>query len=117
MRAAVRSLLSFDVDELHAWAPDSDAWALGLRVVAGPDDGPGEESFDVTVCSVAWLTEQVRRDGVVDGRHHLIVEWFDWRSLRAYIERRVHQCEGATWREVAEKLARFGYWEFEDYQP
>jgi hypothetical protein len=28
----------------------------------------------------------------------------------------VSQVSGATWREVAEKLARIGLWEFEDYQ-
>jgi hypothetical protein len=109
--------MSLDVDDLDGWAPEGESWVLGLRLLAGPDDGPGEESFDITVCSLDWLTERVRRDGVVDGRHHLIVEWYDWPILRAYVERYVQQCEGATWREVAEKLARLGYWEFEDYKP
>jgi len=27
-----------------------------------------------------------------------------------------NRCEGSTWTEVAEKLGRLGYWEFEDYQ-
>ena len=109
--------MSLDVDDLDGWAPESDEWALGLRILAGPDGGPGEESFDLTVCSLAWLTERVRRDAVFDGRHHLIVEWYDWPVLRTYVERYVQQCEGTTWRDVAEKLARLGYWEFEDYQP
>ena len=52
-----------------------------------------------------------------DVRHHLLMESFDWPTLSSYIKRRVHECEGATWREVAEKLARLGYWEFEDYRP
>ncbi len=117
MRAAIRSLMSLDVDDLDGWAPQSDAWALGLRVIAGPDDGPGEESFDLTVCNVAWLAERVRRDGVYDGRHHLVVEEYDWPTIRAFLERRVQDCQGATWRDVAGQLARLGYWEFEDYQP
>jgi len=117
VRATIRSLMSLDADDLDGWVPESEAWALGLQILAGPDDGPGEESFDLTVCSLAWLTERVRRDGVYDGRHHLIVEWYDWPKIRALVERRVQQCDGATWRDVAEKLARFGYWEFEDYQP
>ena len=117
MRAAIRSLMSLDVDDLDGWDPESDAWALGLRVLAGPDDGPGEESFDLTVCSLAWLAERVRRDGVCDGRHHLIVEGYDWPAIRAFVERRVQECQGATWRDVAVQLARLGFWEFEDYQP
>ena len=117
MRAALRSLASYDVEDLSSWVPDSAEWAVGIRILAGPDDGPGEESFDVTVGSLAWLASRVRRDGVVDGRHHLFMESFDWPRLNSYIERRVQGCEGATWPEVAEKLARLGYWEFEDYQP
>ena len=83
--------------------------------MAGPDDGPGEESFDFTVCSVGWLADQVRRDGLLDGRHHLIVEFYDWQVLRDFIERRVWRCEGPSWPDVTEKLARLGHWEFEDY--
>ena len=113
----MRSLSSFDSDDLAAWVPASDEWSIGIRILAGPADGPGEDSFDLTVCSVDWLAALVRRDGVVDGRHFLVVDGFDWSALRAYIERRVRQCEGDTWHEVAERLARLGYWEFEDYRP
>ena len=117
MRASIRSLMSLDVDDLDGWAPESESWELGLQIVAGPDDGLGEESFDLTVCSPARLIERLDHEGICDGRHHLIVEEYDWSSLRAYIERRVQQCEGATWREVAMKLSRLGHWEFEDYRP
>lgn len=116
MRAAIRWLGSLDVDDLSAWSPDRESWELGLRILAGPEGGAGEESFDVTVCNLGWLAERVHCDGVVDGRHRLFVERFDWPLLRSYIERRVQQCEGSTWGEVAEKLARLGYWEFEDYR-
>lgn len=109
--------MSLDVDDLAGWAPEGDVWVLALRLLAGPDDGPGEESFDLTVCSVGWIAERIRRDVIFDARHHLIVENYHWPSLRAYVQRRVERCDGATWRDVAEKLARFGYWEFEDYQP
>lgn len=108
--------MSLDVEDLAGWVPADESWAWGLRVFAGPDDAAGEESFDLTVCSVAWLSERVHADGVFDGRHHVVVESYDWPALRSYVERRVRECAGGTWREVAEKLARFGYWEFEDYE-
>jgi hypothetical protein len=117
VRASVRWLGSLDIDDLAAWSPERDSWELGLRILAGPEGGPGEESFDVMVCSIGWLAERLRRDAVVDGRHRLFVERFDWPVLRANIERRVRECEGPTWTDVAEKLARLGYWEFEDYRP
>ena len=117
MRAALRALISFDVQDLSSWSPGSEDWSLGLGILAGPDDGRREESFDLTVCSAGWLALLARRDGVVDGRHHLVVDGFNWPSVRSYIERRVQQCEGAAWRDVAEQLSRLDYWEFEDYRP
>jgi immunity protein 8 of polymorphic toxin system len=38
----------------------------------------------------------------------------------AVVSRAIHdlcsQHEGSMWSEVAEKIARYGYWEFEDYR-
>ena len=109
--------MSPDVYDLADWVPESESWVLRLQILAGPSNGPGEESFDLTVCSIPWMAERVRRDGVLDGRHHLIVERYDWSAIRAFVERRVQSCEGREWSEVAVKLARFGYWEFENYRP
>jgi hypothetical protein len=33
------------------------------------------------------------------------------------MRRLVERCSGATWQEIAVKVSRIGYWEFEDYQP
>lgn len=116
MRAVLRALMSLEVHDLSSWAPESDEWAIGIRILAGPDDGPGEESFDFTMCSVEWLATKVRRDGLVDGRHLLVADGFNWEALKSYVERRVRQSEGDSWGEVAERLGRLGHWEFEDYQ-
>ncbi|WP_404801090.1 Imm8 family immunity protein [Aeromicrobium duanguangcaii] len=116
MRAAVRTLMSLEVDDLAGWVPEDDSWALGVRIIAGPDDGPGEESFDLVVCNLGWLVEQLQISEVIDGRHLLIVDSYVWPSLRAHIERRVQECEGSSWEEVAGQLGRFAFWEFEDYQ-
>lgn len=88
-----------------------------MRLLIGPDAGPGEESFDLTVCSPEWLAERCRYEGIVDGRHHAILNMdsFDERSLRRWLERRVSSVEAATWPEVAERLERLGYWKFKDY--
>ena len=82
-----------------------------------PTDGPGEESFDLTVCSPEWLAVRCRQQGIVDARHHLVVnaDDFDQRQLRSWLESRVRQLQGGSWSEIGEKLGRLGYWEFEDY--
>ncbi|WP_104092563.1 immunity 8 family protein [Arthrobacter sp. GMC3] len=117
MKATIRSLASLWIDDLDSWRPLEESWSVGIRLLAGPDGEPGEESFDITVCSPAWIAEQVDRDGIWDGRHHLIVSEFNWPRIRSFITGRVEAGQGQTWIEVAEKLGRLGAWEFEDYRP
>lgn len=117
MRAELRALVSLEVDDLASWRPDGEEWAVSLRILAGPAGEPGEESFDLVVCSAAWLGAQALEQGLVDARHHLVADAFHWTRICSYIEKRVAGCEGSLWPEVAEKVSRLGYWEIEDYTP
>lgn len=116
MRAAIRNL-EFDPDP-SSLSADPAAFAFVVRMYLGPADGPGEESFDLTVCSPEWLATQSRNEGYIDGRHHVIINTddFDQHRLRRWLDQRVSSVEGASWREIGERLARLGYWEFEDYR-
>jgi hypothetical protein len=116
MKAQIRHILSIDVPDLPSWLPSSTAFAIDIRMIVGPADGPGEESFDITLCNPEWLKDRANDDGVVDLRHHLVVNDFDWERLTHYLHRRVEACQGTSWREVADCVARFAYWEFEDYR-
>lgn len=89
------------------------------RMIVGPVDAPGEESFDVVVCTPDWMANACRRaGGIYDARHHLVVSFedFDQRALRAWLAARVEQIEADTWQQVGERLGRLGHWEFEDYR-
>jgi hypothetical protein len=116
VRAAIRSL-DFNPDPASLSA-DPAAFAFVVRMYVGAFDGPGEESFDLTVCSPEWLARQSRNEGFIDGRHHVIInsEDFDQHRLQRWLEQRVSSVEGGSWREVGQRLARLGYWEFEDYR-
>ncbi|WP_162799421.1 Imm8 family immunity protein [Nocardioides sp. 616] len=96
----------------------AEEFCLLARLYAGPADGPGEESFDVTVCSPEWLAARCRDGGFFDARHHLVVDvaHFDQGALRSWLEKRVKAVSGDNWAEVGEKLSRLGLWEFEDYR-
>jgi hypothetical protein len=71
------------------------------------------------VCSPEWLAEQTHSQGIVDVRHHLVVnvEAFNEGALRRWLQQRVSAVEAAAWPEVAQHLGRLGHWEFEDYRP
>ncbi|MBG0568689.1 Imm8 family immunity protein [Actinoplanes aureus] len=117
VRAALKSL---DLDPDPSTLPgDPSEFALIARMIVGPPDTPGEESFDVTVCSPEWLAKTCREvGGIYNARHHLVVrvEDFDVRKLRAWLAARVNEVEADTWSGIGERLGRVGYWEFEDYR-
>ena len=112
VQARVRHIISPDVADLVTFRPEADAFAVLLMLLVGPHDGPGEESFDVLVCSPAWLAAQGEP---VIGRHKLVVNDFDFRAIEAFLRRHVESCFGETWSEVGTKVGRIGHWEFEDY--
>lgn len=99
---------------------DPAEFSLLARMIVGPPDTPGEESFDVTVCTPEWLAKACRRvGGIYNARHHLVVNFdeFDRRALEAWIAARVQEVTADTWAEIGERLGHLGYWEFENYTP
>ncbi len=115
MQAVVRSL-HLDPDPRHLPA-DPAEFSLLARLLVGANSGAGEETFDVLVCTPEWLARSCAADGFVDGRHKVIttLDTFTENGLRSFLTRRVENATGDTWHEVADKVARLGYWEFEDY--
>jgi hypothetical protein len=115
MRAVLKSL---DLEPDPATLPgDPAAFSLLARMIVGPPDGPGEESFDVTICTPEWLAH-VANGGFYDARHHVVVnlDAFDKNALHTWLTRRVTSVQADTWQEIGERLGRLGYWEFEDYR-
>jgi hypothetical protein len=84
--------------------------------MVGPKTGEGEESFDVKVCTPKWLEGRCISEGFVLGRHYFVVPHYDMTFVLKTVTELVEHCTGNTWQEVTAKVARLGYWEFEDYQ-
>lgn len=118
MRAALRTIEY--QPEPSTLSGDPAEFSFLARLIIGPPDAPGEESFDVTVCTPEWLAAASRRvGGIYDARHHVVVNLddFNQRALRDWLASRVHEAEAASWPEVGRRLGRLGQWEFEDYRP
>ena len=115
MRAELRRMHSPDIHDLKSWSPDGDFGIL-VQLLVGPENGPGEESFDVTLCTTGWLTERVQEVGLLDGRHHLLTEKYDFGQFESYVRERLSEFEGDNWEAVALQVGRLGRWEFEDYR-
>jgi hypothetical protein len=104
----------FNLEEYHP--PQPNEFGFLLQLLVGPDDGKGEESFNVMVVSPKWLEANHKHDQLIIGRHYLIVFEYNFDRIIGFLRNFVENCDGSNWEEVAEKVARIGHWEFEDYQ-
>jgi hypothetical protein len=118
MRARLKGLYSPDVGDLEHWSPADGSFGFVLMALVGPMDGPGEESFDLVVCTPDWfVAHQMDGATIRSGSHTLFVKTYDYRVLKEFIERAVHRVEADSWSGLAERLSWLGQWEFADYRP
>jgi hypothetical protein len=117
VRAGIRRFTSLEGDIEVYVSPDPHDDACWLRMIIGPLGERGEESFDLLVCTPAWLARILPEQGPQIGRHRLIVESLDMAKAQAFLRDRIQRLEAPTWPELAEKISRLGHWEFEDYTP
>jgi hypothetical protein len=119
MRAELRGFYINDAPEVdpEVFEPD-DAETFGVSITAfvGPNDEGGEEMFDFVVCSARWLAEHPPEKGFWFLRNHLLLTRWDYGVLDRALRDLCAHTHGETWHEVATKLSRWGYWEFEDYR-
>ncbi len=110
MRAVIRS---FEWNDLR---PDRGIdQTVNLVMLIGPQNGPGDETFQITVCTPQATKALLDRDGIVVGRHLLLVRDLDPAKIEAFLHDRLRRLDGNNWPELAEKIGRLAYWEFEDY--
>ena len=113
----VRRISTGEGDDLELHVPqDQQKFCVLVRAMVGPRGGGGEESFDINVCTLQWLEEQIDREGFVFGTHRLFVKTYDTLQIKKLITKFIERYSGASWREVAEKISRIARWEFEDYK-
>ena len=109
VRPVLKRLHSPDVFDLESLSPaDPSCFSFLLQAMYGPAGSEGEESFDILVCRPKWISGEVEREGIIDGRHHLIVSRFDLAQIRALLERYAMASAANTWEQAASKLSRLG---------
>ncbi len=115
MKAKLKELHSPDIDLLTFWPDDPENFGFLLQFFAGPDKEKGDDSFSIMVCTLRWL-EQKKIESIFFGANYLIVAEYDLAAIETFLKNYCERCSGETWFEVATKIGRVAYWEFEDYQ-
>lgn len=117
MKAILKSFESSDIRvPLSDYSPENpDNFGFQARIIVGEETIGGEESFDFVICTPSWLMSRYQKSDIVVGRHLLIVFEYDYSRILSLLRSTVERATGESWEEIAEKLSRLGYWEFEDF--
>jgi hypothetical protein len=117
--AQLRSLHSADFDvpdtDLAKFDPDDrEYFRVYIEAAIGPRGDDGAEVFGFDTCSPRWLLANPPQKGFAFGRWLLLPRW-NYDIVVRSISDLCDRTSGQDWNEVAVKLSRMAYWEFEDY--
>lgn len=115
MRARIFEYHSPDQDLTVPVEHPADA-GIYVQIFVGTEDAPNGESFGLMIATPSWLLKEILRRGPLVGRHHLIVEEFNWPRIKKFLDDLIEGQEADTWTHLAERIGRVGWWEFEDYR-
>jgi len=116
MKAIIKSMwVNSSSINLDSYLPDDpEKFGLWIEFGIGPSDAAGSDDYRVLVCTPDWLRDTVWEPRW--GRHMLIVRMYDRSAIEKCVQDYVAKCTGADWADIAEKIARNLFWEFEDFQ-
>jgi len=115
IKATLRYLHSPDVPDLESFLPaEPQHFGILVQAFIGSSDTSIEESFDFMVCTPDWLSERLEKEKYLFGRHYLFVQTYNYQTIWQAISGLCGQFIDSEWVNVAQKIGRYGYWEFED---
>ena len=72
--------------------------------------------YQFKICTAEGLKNELKsNEKPIFLRHYLLVEELSKDDVKGRIEELLQSFEGPDWGELGPKVARYGYWEFEDY--
>jgi len=100
--------------------PINDCWVMvhadiGPEGTKAPDGTVATDIFLFYVTTPKHLINSVKGEDYRFGRGLLIVEEYSEALIRKAFEKLLSSIEGDNWEEVANKINRYGHWEFENY--
>jgi len=116
MRAQLKSLMTSDIDPRTYWPDEEDDFGYYVQATIGPEGEDAGDVFGFQVCTPKWISRELLTDGSIFARHMLIVAEYDYQAVSKLISALCERTMGTDWQDIAHKLGRYGYWEFEDYR-
>jgi immunity protein 8 of polymorphic toxin system len=116
MKAKLKTIYNPNIGDLANYCPKmSENFCILFRAMVGPQGELAEESFDIQVCTPLWFLSTLKQNDVIPGKHFFIILEYNFERIYSKIKQLIEAYSADNWNELAEKIARIGYWEFEDY--
>lgn len=116
MKVLLQSLHSPDLPDLKKnIPPDPKHFCILVQAMIGPEEGEGEESFDILLCTPSWLAENLDTNAYTWGRFYLFVPKYDFAIVWKAVENICSGIDVPDWDSAAAVLSQYGKWEFENY--
>jgi len=84
-------------------------------MMIGVEGKDGEESFDVFVCTPAYVANELKRNKFIFGRFYLFVDEYNFSGIKNFIDNYLSKLEVNSWQDMAKEMSKYAKWEFEDY--
>lgn len=120
MKVEAKSFDSLEIEDPldRYWPNDVTSFGTWVRVGIGSTESDAADEFRIFICTPTWLASHLvhEKDGVMWGRHMLVVSEYNLERIKGSVERLISRCSGNEWPIIAQKLSQYAQWEFEDYQ-
>lgn len=115
MKAELKGIHSPDADLTDSGA-ELTVDTLLVQLMIGPENAPGEESFDLLVRTPEGHARAGCAPGLETNEFTLVLDRIDIALVRRYVDDFLRDLERPTWEELAVEIGRIGKWEFRDYR-
>ena len=96
---------------------EEDNFCFNFQFTVGEGGVDFGDSYQILICTPKWIMENERDKEIINMRHRLIVFEYNLEKIVSYVKKYIARCSGQNYDEIAPKIGRLGFWEFEDYQP
>lgn len=95
---------------------EPDSFWLPIEVYIGPKEENWEELFSFELCTCKWLEKNpLASNKLFFPKNYLLIEEFNLNLIEKFLEGLCNKAPTSSWKETAQFLSKFMYWEFENY--
>lgn len=116
MKAQLKNIDTSDINIDTYYPEDEKCFGFYIEAIIGPDSEKGGDIFGFQICSPKWLLLKHSETDVIFCHNMIIVFEYDFNTIKQKISDLCNKTAGENWNDIAQKIAKFGAWEYENYQ-